>query len=189
MTFPRIPRHDRIHLALAALLTLGAACSDSVMDPKRSRTIAAQDSAALFQTDAPAYTFTATGLGTEGRIRATLVNRTGRTLYFVNCNGATSLSIQRLDGEGWTWFWSPVLLDCLSPPITVPAGGTYTFDIRVHAGKAGSNQHPQFAGPLRTGRYRVIWHDAYFSYQSRLPWGEPVPESQRVSNSFVIVAP
>jgi hypothetical protein len=34
-----------------------------------------------------------------------------------------------------------------------------------------------------------MWHNAYFSYQDRLPWGAPVPESQRVSNSFVIVAP
>jgi hypothetical protein len=33
------------------------------------------------------------------------------------------------------------------------------------------------------------WHDAYFTYQERLPWGEPVAEALRVSNSFSLVAP
>jgi hypothetical protein len=179
----------RIHLAFAALLTFTVACDDAIVDPSRSTTLAAQDSAALFQTDAPAYTFTTTSLGTEGRINATLTNRSGRTMYFVNCRGGTGISIERLEGERWTPFWSPVLLMCLSDPITVPNGGTYTFDIRVFGGRAGSNYHPQFAGPLTTGLYRLKWHDAYFSYQDRLPWGEPVPEAQRVSNSFVITAP
>lgn len=179
----------RTHLAFAAFLTLAAACDDAIVDPGQSSTLAAQDSAALFQTDATTYRFTTTGYGTEGRLRATLVNRSGRTMYFVNCRGGTSLTLQRLDGQQWTRFWSPVLLMCLSAPITVPDGGTHVFDILVFAGNAGSNYRPQFEGPLRTGLYRVIWHDAYFSYQDRLPWGEPVPEPLRVSNSFVIVAP
>lgn len=186
MTVRRFQRP--LQLALAASVALVAACDDAIVDPKRSSTIAAQDSIALFQTDAPAYNFTTTSVGTEGRIVATLTNRSGRTMYFVNCIGATGLSVQRLDGDTWTRIWSPILPACLSAPITVPAGGTHTFDIRVFGGKAGSNSYPQFEGPLRTGLYRVMWHDAYFSYQSGLPWGEPVPESQRVSNSFVITA-
>lgn len=179
----------RISLLVTGCALLLASCSDSPFAPTRSSAIAAQDSAALFRTDAATYAFTSTDIGSEGRIRATLTNRTGRTLYFVNCNGGTSLELQRLEGDQWKAFWSPVLLSCLSPPITVPDGGTRLFDISVFAGRTGSKYYPQFASALRTGLYRVIWHDAYFSYQDRLPWGEPVPESQRVSNSFVITAP
>lgn len=179
----------RIHVALAMCLSLSAACNDSVVAPKRPNSVAAQDSAAQFRTDAATYAFTTTSVGTEGRIRATLTNRTGRTMYFVNCNGGTSLAVQRLEGEQWKSFWSPIRTLCLSAPITVADGGTHSFDIRVFGGKNGSNNYPQFVTPLTTGLYRVIWNDAYFTYQDRLPWGEPVPEAQRVSNSFVINAP
>ncbi|HYW33477.1 MAG TPA: hypothetical protein VE869_18390 [Gemmatimonas sp.] len=183
----------RIRLAMAASLVMSAvtvaACNGSLVDPPRGNTIAAQDSAAQFKTNASSYAFTTTSIATEGSITATLTNRTGRTMYFVNCAGATGVSVQRLDGVRWTEFYAPVRNLCLSAPITVPNGGSHTFDIRVFAGKAGNNYYPKFESPLMTAVYRVMWHDAYFSYQDRLPWGEPVPESQRVSNSFVIRAP
>ena len=182
-------RLSRIHLSSLLLLLAAAACDDSAVAPWSVNTFAAQDSLRHFRTDAAAYSLTTTNLGTEGRVGVTLTNRSGRTMYFVNCNGATSLSIQHLDGARWSGFWSPVLRDCLSPPITVPDGGTHFFDIRIFAGKAGSNVHPQFGAAPRTGVYRVIWHDVYFTYQPRLPWGEPVPESQRVSNTFHLVVP
>ncbi|MES2522612.1 MAG: hypothetical protein V4617_07950 [Gemmatimonadota bacterium] len=149
----------------------------------------AADSAALFQTDATTYTFATTEAGTQVRLRATFTNRSGRTIYFVNCHGGTSLTVQRLDGATWTDFWSPELPACLSAPITVASDGTHTFEIGVFAEKPGDNYYPKFAGPLTTGLYRVMWHNAYFTYQDRLPWGVPVPESQRVSNSFEINAP
>src|SRR5687767_378077 len=101
----------------AAFLLLALACDDAILDPRRSGALAAQDSAALFHTDATTYAFRSTGVVTEGRIRATLNNRSGLKMYFVNCHGGTSLSLQRLDGARWMPFWSPVLLQCLSPPI------------------------------------------------------------------------
>lgn len=179
----------RTSLVIAASLIAATACGGSLVDPPRGNTIAAQHGVAQFRTDSAAYTFTTGSLGTEGRIRATLTNRSGRTMYFVSCRESTSLSIQRLDGSRWTEFWAPVRALCLSAPITVPDGGTHSFDIRVFAGKAGNDHYPKFGSPLRTALHRVIWHDAYFSYQDRLPWGETVPESLRVSNSFVINAP
>lgn len=178
----------RTSLVIAVVLVMAAACDGTLVAPARWNTIAAADRAAQFRTDSASYTFTTGSLGTEGRIRATLTNRSGRTMYFVSCRESTSLSIQRLDGERWTEFWSPVRNLCLSTPITVPNGGSHTFDIRVFAGKAGSNYYPKFESPLTTGLYRVMWHDAYFTYQDQLPWGEPVPESLRVSNRFVINA-
>ena len=176
----------RTHLAFAAFLTLTTSCGTAVVEP------GPPEGAALFQTDSATYTFVTTAVATQGRIGTTLINRSGRAMYFVNCNGRTSLSIQRLEAAQWTHFWSPVQLLCLSPPIMVQNGGTQTFDIRDFAGNAGSNVFPKFERPLVTGVYRVIWNDAYFNYRDRqngVPWSDPVPVALRVSNSFVIRAP
>ena len=172
----------RTHLAFAAFLVLTTACDSAMVEPEPA------GSAALFQTDSATYTFVTTAVATEGRILTTLTNRSGRAMYFVNCSGRTSLSIQRLDGAQWTHFWSPVQLLCLSAPIIVQNGGMQAFDIRVFAGNAGSNVFPKFERPLVTGVYRAIWNEAYFNYQDR-QWSDPVPESLRVSNRFVIRAP
>lgn len=176
----------RLHLAFAAFLTLTTACDSAMVEPESA------GSAALFQTDSATYTFVTSAVATEGRILTTLTNRSGRAMYFLNCSGRTSVSIQRLDGTQWTHFWSPVQLLCFSPPIIVQNGGTQAFDIRVFAGNAGSNVFPKFERPLGTGVYRVIWNEVYFNDQDRqngLPWSDPVPESLRVSNRFVIRAP
>ena len=172
----------RTHLAFVAFLTLATSCDDAMVEP------GPPDTAALFQTDSATYTFVTTAVATEGRILTTLTNRSGRAMYFVNCSGKTSLSIQRLDGTQWTHFWSPTQLLCFSPPIIAQNGGTQAFDIRVSASKAGSNVFPQVEGLLVTRVYRVIWNEAYFNYQDR-QWSDPVPESLRVSNRFVIRAP
>lgn len=176
----------RIHLAFAAVLTLTTSCGDAMVDP------GPPDTAALFQTDSATYTFVTNAVATQGRILTTLTNRSGRAMYFVNCNRGTGLSIQRLDGARWTHFWSPVQLLCLSPPIIVQNGGTQAFDIRVFAGNAGNNVFPRFERPLVTGVYRVMWNEAYFNDPNRQngrPSSDPVPEALRVSNSFVIRAP
>ena len=176
----------RTQLAFVAFLVLTTACENAVVEPGPS------DSAALFQTDSSTYTFVTSAVATEGRILTTLTNRSGQAMYFVNCNGGTSLSIQRLDGTQWTHFWSPTQLLCFSPPIIAQNGGTQAFDIRVFAGNAGSNVFPKFERPLVTGVYRVVWNASYFTYlerQNGREWSDPVPESLRVSNSFVIRAP
>jgi hypothetical protein len=99
---------------------------------------------ALFQTDSTTYTFVTGEVATEGRITATLTNRSGRTMYFGNCLGGTPMTLQRQEGSGWKDFWSSVQLLCLSPLIVVPDRGTRAFDMRVFAGTAGSNVYPKF---------------------------------------------
>jgi hypothetical protein len=174
---------NRAHLPLFVLL-LCAACGDSAIEPWQVTSFAAQDSVPQFRTDSTTYSLVTNSVGFEARIRVMFTNRSIRTMYFVNCLGATRISIQHFDGTRWSTFWSPIMAACLSAPITVRPGDTYAFEIRVFAGKPGSKVYPQFESTPDAGLYRVIWNDAYFSYQPRLPWGTPVPESQRVSNAF-----
>lgn len=175
-----------IHVVAVALLS--SACSKVSVEPDASRARVAQDSAALFRTDAASYTFTRTSFGTEGRIGVTLTNSTGRTMYFSNCNGAFGYSLERLDGDRWVYVWSPILPLCLSAPLVVPNGATRLFDTRVYGAAPSTNAAPVFEQPLVNGRYRLVFGPT-FSDGRTSTTGDAVPEAQRVSNSFVIVPP
>ena len=105
-------------------------------------------------------------------------------MYFVNCRGQTEVNLEKLVDDRWRVVWGPGIPMCLSPPITVPAGGTYDSRIGVIAGYPGSNLQPQFSVPDVAGVYRAVWHQALSSYQDHLPFGEPLALEHRVSNRF-----
>jgi hypothetical protein len=57
-------------------------------------------------------------------------------------------------------------------------------------GASASNIHPQFLVTPITGRYRLVWGDAVWNYDSSgPPWGDPVPLAARVSNGFDLIEP
>lgn len=146
-----------------------------------------RDEDALFQTDSQSYIVTVDDQGYRGEIGVRFTNRTGRTVYFVNCHGTTGHTLEKLVDGKWETAWSPVMLLCLSPPITVPAGGTYDSRLQLYAGPPGSNAYPQFSSNDVEGTYRVVWHAALHSYSpDRHPFGEALPLAQRVSNRFTI---
>jgi hypothetical protein len=149
-----------------------------------------RDQFALFQTDSLHYRLSAKSHGYEGRIAYTFTNRTQAPVYIVNCNGITSLWMEKwIDGR-WMPAWSPVIPACLSPPIVVQPNATYNAGIFVFSGYPGTRSHPQFSVPVITGVYRVVWKDVLSSYQDRAyPFGAPIPLEMRVSNRFVIEAP
>ena len=144
------------------------------------------EASALFQTDSLEYTLAAGVRGYSGEIGVRFTNRTGQTVYFVNCNGATGVRLEKRIGAQWQSVWSPVLPACLSAPITVQPGATHGFRIHVFGGYPGSNTAPQFAVADIAGEYRAVWPDALRSYQDRLPFGEPRALAHRVSNTFVL---
>jgi hypothetical protein len=144
---------------------------------------------ALFRTDSVAYTLRARDNGYEAVIGVSFTNRTSDTTYFVNCNGAVGVSLEKLMEGNWRNAWSPVLPACLSPPIVVAPGATRSLPIRVFGGFPGSNVHPQFAVAEISGVYRAVWNSAVTHYQSQLPFGEPLPLAQRISNRFTLRAP
>src|SRR4051812_15847030 len=102
-------------LAITLILALGTACSDSVTASTLSHWDLAS-TAADFRTDSAAYILTSTNVGYHGTITATFTNTSGKTAYFVNCNGGTGVELQKLTGAEWKTVWSPVLLACLSAP-------------------------------------------------------------------------
>lgn len=178
-----------ISVALAALALLPA-CRDAPVAPDGAASGAGaaltRETAPLFQTDSLAYTLVAGSHGYQAEIEVRFTNRTASRVYFVNCNGGTSLSLEKLINFRWQAVWSPALPGCLSPPITVPRGGTHDTRIRVFGGYPGNNAWPKFAVTDVSGTYRAVWHDALWSYQDRLPFGVPLDLEHRVSNRFVL---
>lgn len=144
---------------------------------------------ALFRTDSVAYTLRERDNGYVARIGVTFTNSTSDTTYFVNCNGAVGVGLEKLVEGNWRNAWSPVLPACLSPPIAVAPGATRSMPIELFSGLPGSNAYPQFAVAEITGIYRAVWNSAVTRYQNQLPFGEPLPLAQRISNRFTLRAP
>lgn len=149
-----------------------SACATLVTD-EDGAIVTGSDSYVLRQTDS----------GLETHIDETFTNRTSETVYVINCHGGFSLSLERWQGGEWARAWSPIVLRCLSEPIVIEPGGTFSHTVHVFAGHAGSNVHPQFEVPEIAGMYRLVWHALVHDYDGE---GSPLPLRERVSNTFRI---
>lgn len=177
-----------VSVALTAFVLLPA-CREAPVapaDPATGAGALTRETTPFFQTGSLSYALVAGSHGYEGEIDVRFTNRTAGTVYFVNCSGATGVSLEKRILGDWVAVWSPALPECLSPPITVAPGGIYDSRISVFGGYQGSNDWPQFAVTNVAGTYRLVWHDALRSYQDRLPFGVPLELEHRVSNRFEI---
>lgn len=173
-------------LRTLTLLAVASLLLPSCFEPQSARTAGriTRDDAALFQTDSLAYTLRAGATGVDGEIGVTFTNRTGGTVYIVNCNGATVVSLEKRVTGQWKNVWSPPIPLCLGPPITVLASGTYRTRIRIYGGYPRTNSYPQFSVTDIRGEYRAVWLNVLTSYRDRPPFGNALPIDQRVSNRF-----
>lgn len=145
----------------------------------------------LLQTDALSYEWTVTRYGAQATIPYVFENRTGRTVYIPNCNGAFSAGLQRLVDGTWEQFWSPILPLCLSVPIGIPAGTAVQDTLHVSGAHVGSSVYPQLDTDDLPGVYRVVWYSAYVRLQYGADIhpedGTELPLDSRVSNRFEMV--
>lgn len=116
-------------------------------------------------------------------------NRTGKTVYLLNCHADVSPSLQKWQGGEWVIAWSPILLLCLSQPIEVESDAVYEYTLHVFAAPRGSTTFPQFEVPEIDGTYRLVWHAPVHDYDHDSPSGTPLTLENRVSNNFTLRAP
>jgi hypothetical protein len=186
---PRFPRSSIAVLTAVAL----AGCAEAAPAPtaiaRDSVVILPRDESALFQTDSLRYTLADGDVWYEARIVTRFRNATTGPVYFVNCQGATMLHLEKqVDGQ-WVSALAPIMPLCLSAPITITAGASYDLNVPVIAAHPNTNAAPKFTVVEIPGVYRIVWSDALNTYQDRLPFGTPLPLDQRVSNRFVLTLP
>jgi hypothetical protein len=138
------------------------------------------------RTDRSAYVLANTPQGPEATIVATLRAPADRTLYILNCNGATGLTLQRKEGEQWVYSWVIGMNACLSPPIVIPPGGEHTARFLVHQ-HTGAVTHRE---PLVSGTYRMVWTGVLTAFDSNEEgFGPELPLEHRVSAPITIQVP
>lgn len=166
-------------LALSWLMIALACSSSGVSDPNQP----------MMVTDASEYDVVIGEARIEARISFQYANRSGRTIYFPNCNGVIAPILQQWNGLEWVFAWGSPQLDCLSPPVVLLPDEVYEDTLTVSAGTPGSNIYPQFQVSELSGKYRLLWLNALGSYDpDGPPWGESLPENLRSSNEFRLVA-
>lgn len=163
-------------LCACLLAPLALACG-LPLDPER-------ETDRPLQTDRLTYTLETVDLGLEVLIPFTYTNRTGDTVFVVNCNGNAPPSLEKHESGDWVPAWGAVVDLCLSPPIVIAPGEAYTDTLEVFGGFPDSDAHPQFTVDDVEGVYRLLWRPLHDYDPDRQGFGEPVPLDDRISNRF-----
>ena len=178
-----------IRIALALVMVL-AACRPGTRTEGTSPSVdppaPATYSEAPVRTDRSAYVV-GDGVTGEATIVTALRAPADQTLYIMNCNGASGVSLQRRVGDEWVSAWAVAMNACLSPPIVVAPGEEHTTTIELRA-DAANVAHPNRR--LESGTYRVVWSGVLTSFdQDRRGFGPELPLEKRVSSPFRIDVP
>lgn len=89
-----------------------------------------------------------------------------------------------MPGGDWVHAWGAVVDLCLSPPIEIGPGATYTDTLEVFAGHPDGDTRPRFAVDDVEGVYRLVWTPVHDYEQDRPGFGDALPLEDRVSNRF-----
>lgn len=177
-----------IRIALVLLLLLAACAGESETPAVKTPVDTPAVPAAPIRTDRSSYVLTKGAQGPEATLVATLRAPAGKTLYILNCNGASGLTLQRRKGDEWVYSWVVSTAACMSPPIVVPPGGEHTGRLHLHE-RAGAVPEP-VGGRLVSGTYRVVWTGVLTSFDpNKEGFGPELPMEERVSAPITIQVP
>jgi hypothetical protein len=165
--------------ALTVLALLALSCAP--------RHAAAPTRPSPIRTDSERYVLRPGQHGHETRIIATFTAPEDSAAYIVNCGGAFSRGLQRLDGERWSDAWIPATNECLSPPIVVAPGGTLTDTLRVLSTEDVVSDPGPIRDRIEPGTYRVVWFNVLTAFEPMVgSFGPELALEQRVSGPITI---
>jgi hypothetical protein len=175
-----------VGLAVAACTSPGA---ERTVDSSTAAPPLPRDTTARTQTDSLAYHLTFRNGQYEGSASATFRNAMPDTAYFVNCNGVTSFTLQRLQDTAWSNVWSPPMNACLSAPIIVAPGDSLHRTVPLLDGFQPDSAALQ-RSPADTGIYRIVWSGLVHHYHApnrTASFGTTPPIELRISNRFLLI--
>jgi hypothetical protein len=174
-------------LLLLLLPVLGACSTHDVAGPASLLNIRNGNG---LTTDAASYELREENGGLAFDLTITLRNATRQPIHIVNCHGILTPTLEKLVDDAWVTYWTGVTPLCLSPPIVVGRGESYTRELRLWGALPGRNEAPAWAGGDVPGTYRLVLHGLVFNYdEARQGFGEPVPVEYRTSNLFALIEP
>ena len=146
------------------------------------------DDERFIQTESLVYELQPDWIGLRTEIPYTFTNRTGRTIYLVNCRGAFSIHLERQDEGAWKAAWSPVIPACLSPPIAIEKNTVFHDTLHVWGAPPDSSHYaPNFDLDDPSGVYRIVWGTGLTSFDANAyPFGPLITLDWRVSNRFTL---
>lgn len=140
---------------------------------------------APIRTDRDVYQVRKTQHSYELTMELAYVNPTSGPVYIPTCHTPHPPALQKWVGGEWVTAYSPVVLECLGPPVVIGRGETYRYTYRVEASHR-PNTFPRFEVAEVPGTYRLVWH-ILGTWEPSGPQpglGEELPLEQRVSDSF-----
>jgi hypothetical protein len=180
----------RFLLPLPLVALMGACSLEGAMSPSPDAGAhetpgPGQPGETAIRTDSSRYTLERRPTGWQADIAIEYTNPTDATISLLNCNGAFSLRLEKYDAGEWVTAWQPALPMCLSPPIEIGPGETFSRTLEVFGADPHSQVFPQFQVEEIDGTYRLVIDSAYHEYDhDGPPWGVAVPLEHRVSNTF-----
>jgi hypothetical protein len=175
-------------LAIGLTDVLAAACAPAPGAAPLPGALPLEGEAHL-RTGSDSYQLTRRDGGWATSIDFTFTNPLAENVYVVNCRGGVLLGLERWSGEAWERAWSPVELQCLSPPIVIAPGETLRHTLPVWGSDPGRNHHPEFVVTPVEGTYRLVWSQPVLRWRGDYvdgAFGDPVPAELRVSNAFTL---
>jgi hypothetical protein len=182
-----VSRNRRSHILGPALLLSAFACTAENAPATNDGASTPDGLTAAIQTDTTFYVLERDEHGWGTQIAYRFRNATADTIYAINCNGAISMAVEKKEPTGWRTFWAPVTNACLSPPITVPPGETFSAPLSLWGAPPGGNVGPAFSDTTIEGTYRLVWWNLVSHYaEDRQGFGDTLPLDLRVSNEFTL---
>lgn len=173
--------HRNNRFLLAALL-LASACSNvpDVLGPRAE--IAAGQT--FLTTDASEYEIRAMGALHAVDFNLTYRNPLNVAVAVPACHSPARPMLQKLVESEWVQAFSPVELACITPPLVIPARGTYQFCYLLRADQYDLRRWPKYADGTLEGTYRLRWLVGLHDRRASNGLGESLPTEYVVSNPF-----
>ena len=132
------------------------------------------------ETDSTSYHVLTTDSWHEVTIGVTFRNPTFNEVHIPTCHAPHPPVVEKLGRNGWVTAYSPLVLQCLGPPVRIAPGAAYSMTYRV-IGARLPNSAPRFEVDEIAGTYRLNWHALHTKSGSRLP------SAYRTSSPFQLV--
>ena len=132
------------------------------------------------ETDSTSYHVLTTDTWHEVTIGVSFRNPTFNEVHIPTCHASHPPVLEKLGRNGWVTAYSPLVMECLGPPVRIAPGAAYSMTYHV-IGARLSNSAPRLDVDEIAGTYRLNW------LALRTESGSRLPSAYRTSSPFQLL--